>query len=150
MLHSLVRVSRRVGCSHLITNNYSARCDQSPVRADIRQQTLHAVPAAVPKRPEAAQAEGLHCQFILSHPQTARRMAISFTPRNNHLPNRPSEPRATVVGQLCTRVQRSRRLSGEQNLSAFADRHRPSTSLLNLSRANSAAFASLLTVSRSF
>ena len=57
MLHSLVRVSRRVGCSHLITNNYSVRCDQSPARADSRQQTLHAVPAAVPKRPEVAQGQ---------------------------------------------------------------------------------------------
>ena len=80
MLHSLVRVSRRVECSHLITNNYSARCDQSPVRADIRQQTLHAVPVAVPKCPKAAQAKGLHC---LSRPRTTRRMTIGFTPRSD-------------------------------------------------------------------
>ena len=72
MLHSLVRVSRRVGCSHLITNNYSARCDRSPVRASIRPQTLHAVPEAVPKRPEAAQTRRPALPVILSHPQTSR------------------------------------------------------------------------------
>ncbi len=54
MLHSLVRVSRRVGCSHLDTNNCSTRRDHSPHRADIRQRTLQAVPGAVPKRKEAA------------------------------------------------------------------------------------------------
>ena len=35
MLHSLVRVSRRVGCSHLSTNNQSARRGHSPARADL-------------------------------------------------------------------------------------------------------------------
>ena len=35
MLHSLVRVSRRVGCSHLSTNNRSARRDRPPARASL-------------------------------------------------------------------------------------------------------------------
>ena len=57
MLHSLVRVSRRVGCSHLDTNNYSARSDRPPARADIRHTALQAVPRAVPKRAEATLAQ---------------------------------------------------------------------------------------------
>ena len=100
MLHSLVRVSRRVGCSHLITNNCSARCDRSPARADIRPQTLHAVPEAVPKRPGAAQTRRPTLPVILSHLQTSRPMAISIAPRSEHLPTGPHQPQATVVGQL--------------------------------------------------
>ena len=67
MLHSLVRVSRRVGCSHLNTNNYSVSCDRSPVRADSRHKALQAVPSAVPKRPEAAQTQRA---YTASFPQS--------------------------------------------------------------------------------
>ena len=35
MLHSLVRVSRRVGCSHLSTNNRSARRDRPPRTSEL-------------------------------------------------------------------------------------------------------------------
>ena len=107
MLHSLVRVSRRVGCSHLITNNYSARCDRSPVRAGIRPQTLHAVPEAVPKRPEAAQTRRPTLPVILSHLQTSRPPAISTTPRSGHLPDGPCQPQGNCCWPACPRVQRS-------------------------------------------
>ena len=50
MLHSLVRVSRRVGCSHSGTNNCSARCDRPPARTRLRRQTLHAVATPTPNR----------------------------------------------------------------------------------------------------
>ena len=63
MLHSLVRVSRRVGCSHLNTNNYSTKCDLAPGRADSRQQTLHAVPEAVPKRTGGPKAEACAASY---------------------------------------------------------------------------------------
>ena len=101
MLHSLVRVSRRVGCSHSITNNCSARCNRSPVREFIRRQTLHADPDAVPKRPGTAQdPERPALPVLLGRQQTSRRTAVSITPKSEHLPERPSEPPPTVVGQL--------------------------------------------------
>ena len=154
MLHSLVRVSRRVGCSHSNTNNCSARCDRPPAREFIRHRTLHADSNAVPRRSGAAQGlpreGGPALPVILGRQQTSRLTAISIA-RIEQVPARqPSRATNNRRWPACTRVQRSRQPSGEQGLSALADRHRCSTSLLNLSRANSAAFASLLTVSRSF
>ena len=64
-------------------------------------KTLQAVPNAVSKRPEAAQA---HRAYAASNPQSHtdyQTEGYMFFPRiESYLPNCPSQPRTTVVGQL--------------------------------------------------
>ena len=63
MLHSLVRVSRRVGCSHSDTNNHSARCDRPPTGEADRRQPLHAVNRrGLPSDESDPAPWGLRCQ----------------------------------------------------------------------------------------
>ena len=85
MLHSLVRVSRRVGCGHSGTNDRSARCDRPPAghagpsTATARSDRL----GYPPDRSGPAPSEGgLRCnvrdsQLSSVAPGTSRRRAIS-------------------------------------------------------------------------
>ena len=117
MLHSLVRVSRRVGCSHSGTNGHGARCDPLPAWTTVPSpDTARSGPGRPPPRQEGSSPEGLHrkCEghaTLLSRPQTARRRAVS-SPRARHgatSPGRPCEPRTTAVGRLPAEVQICRR-----------------------------------------
>ena len=154
LLHSLVRVSRRVGCSHPIANDCSATRHRPPVRAFVRRRALHADPDAATERPGAARdlpPRGRPALTALPR-SSADSHALGSKYRSGE--RAPARERSSAAADrrwpARTRVQRSRQLSGEQSLSALADRHRCATSLLNSSEADSAAFASLLTVSRSF
>ena len=72
-----------------------------PFEQTNRQWTLQAVPNAVPKRPEAAQARRA---YAASNPQSHadyQTEGYTFFPRmESYLPYCPSQPRTTVVGQL--------------------------------------------------
>ena len=106
MLHSLVRVSRRVGCSHLDTNNCSTRRDHSPHRADIRQRTLQAVPGAVPKRKEVARPRRACTASVKVHNSPQSPPDCQTDGCKFHLEEEATCP--TVVGQLPPGVQSSR------------------------------------------
>ena len=79
MLHSLVRVSRRVGCGHPGTNDCGARCDRPTLRRANRSPTLQAVKVsdalrragAQPREACAAACERLAIKTLLSRPRNA-------------------------------------------------------------------------------
>ena len=102
MLHSLVRVSRRVGCGHSGTNDCSARCDRPPSRrAPTVGRPLQAVTTAAAHRAGAAQPPpgggGLRCwcekisQALLSRVPERQTSGCKFPTRTRgHLPTTPS------------------------------------------------------------
>ncbi len=125
MLHSLVRVSRRVGCSHLGTNNRSARCDRHRARtAESTEATARS--DDVDRRPDRsgpARRPTLLVRRIANlssvAPRLARPEAISF-PRQawDYLPRGPYEPGTTAVGRLPAEMQSCRRPTPTQGLTA--------------------------------
>ena len=129
MLHSLVRVSRRVGCSHLSTNNLSARRGRPPTEQTNRQRTLHAVPTAGPKRKEATRPRRAYAARVRIHdsPQSLpdhRTNGCTFSAASAEAPpDRPSGPGTTAVGRLHTGVQGCRRRLRAAAPRATATRH---------------------------
>ena len=122
MLHSLVRVSRRVGCGHPGTNDCDARCDRPPRRRAHRRPPLHAVKTsdATPtdrgpasrERPAPPRAKGLATLLSRSpERQSTPGYKFSTRERGDTYPRRLSGPGATDVGRLPAEVQSGRRAS---------------------------------------
>ena len=115
MLHSLVRVSRRVGCSHLSTNSPSARRGRPPDRAG----EPSADTARSPRRGTQTDRGGPAPRGLRCKRENSRLSSVAPGPPDERLyapyrgagapPDRPSGPEATAVGRLPTGVQSSRR-----------------------------------------
>ena len=114
MLHSLVRVSRRVGCSHLSTNGPSARRGRPPDRAGVPSADTARSPHRGTQTDRGGPApEGLRCTR-----ESSRLSSVAPRPPDGRLyvpytsagapPDRPSGPEATAVGRLPTGVQSCR------------------------------------------
>ena len=124
MLHSLVRVSRRVGCGHSGTNDRSARCDRPPARragpstATARSDRLGCTPDRSGPAPRGGPAlQRARLATLLSRPRNVQTTGYKFPTRTRgHLPRRPPGPGTTVVGRLPAEVQscRTARLAAEQ------------------------------------
>ena len=121
VLHSLVRVSRRVGRSHSDANDLGASCRATATgaRKTVREH-WRAVGRAgthtdvgtqpTPGRVGPRRAcEGPQALSSVAISRLRRTRAVRSSPERGHLPRAPTEPEATAVGRLLAKVQGRRR-----------------------------------------
>ena len=138
-LHSLVRVSRRVGCSHSDANDLGARCRHTSDRRNRKTVPGHRTrctePAGSPTEGTQPTPKGRpapHVRKTATLSSVASRLpnvrAVRSPRRSAEPPPQtPAEPEATAVGRLPAEVQNRRGSPrrDERSLSASAARRDP-------------------------